>query len=766
MKHKCNPVRLSTKSLPGKYQKMPPTFKNANFTANCNAMKHLLWGVLMGMCMAATAQLPSSGLVAYYPFNSSANDESGNNNHGAINGAIAPAADRFGNPCGAFRFIGTGCYIAVPNSATLKSPTFALTITAWVRPEKNSQSSNDINLILLSKPGIESGAEVKPQYCFNIKRVFGDSYSTVALSSDFTFEDRNYNSHPIDFNTWYFVALVYEENFVHVYMDGKLICQAPRNKPLVPNDFALEIGRDIVAGKKYFNGLLDDLRIYNRGLSVPELNELYKDESGKTVRDNITLNFPKSVEKNVEKGTCQAKVFYTEPTVTMGCGSEVLKQTAGSPSGSLFKVGRTNMVYETTIGERLIRDSFQITVYDKEVPVFNCPTDVVAQARPGTAGVEVYYPALSVTDNCPNLKLELLEGLKSGAVFPIGKTTLKYEATDASGNKSQCSFNVTVTETASPAKPDKPVVYYEEEKHDRTSPAESHVPTLLVTPEEKKQPVMKPEPEVKAEKKPEKKPEPEIKAEKKPERRNEPVPEKKTDVNTVTLPAADTEAPQFDCPADTTIFLPPNRKGLIYHYTAPAVTDNVGLDSVVQLAGPKDGCFLQLGVHPFIYKAYDKAGNSERCVYSVIVREDPTARPYLPPQKIEAELELGSDSVHYEHKATLEACELTIMIYDDGEEDNDSVSIIFNGEVIVNREMIRVKENGAIKRNITLSPTGDNFVIAKAWNTGRYGLNTLRIDVYDNSEAARKDIRAPRPMTSKILHSRPGNAGGLLLKCK
>lgn len=765
---------------------MHPLLKSIIFIPYSIAMRYLLWVVVWAfVCGSLAAQVPSSGMVAYYPFNSNANDESGNNNHGQIYGAIAPAADRFGNPCGAFRFIGTGCYISVPNSATLKSPTFGLTIAAWVRPERNSTSSNDLNLILLSKPGIEAAADVKPQYCFQIKRVFGDSYSTVALSSDFTFEDRTYNTHPMDFNTWYFIAVTYDENFVQVYQDGKLICQAPKNKPFAPNDFALEIGRDIVAGKKYLNGSLDDLRIYNRGLSVSEVNELYKDESGKLTKESISLNFPKSIEKNTEKGTCQAKVFYTEPTLTMGCGSEVLKQTAGSPSGSQFKVGRTNMIYETNLGDKLIRDSFQITVYDKELPVFNCPTDVVAQARPGTNGVEVYYPALSVTDNCPNLKLELLEGLTSGAVFPIGKTTLKYEATDASGNKSQCSFNITVTEAASPVKPDKPVIHYEEEKHDRTSPAESHVPTLLITPEEKKQPVTKPEPEAKAGKKPEpkpekkpepeikaeKKPEPEIKTEKKPEKKPEPVAEKRTDVAVetqpvATKPAVDIEAPKFDCPVDTTIFLPPNRKGLIYHYTPPAVTDNVGLDSVVQLAGPKDGCFLQLGVHPFIYKAYDKAGNNERCVYSVIVREDPTAKPYLPPQKIEAELELGSDSVHYEHKATLEACELTVLIYDDGEEDNDSVSIIFNGEVIVNREMIRLKENGVIKRNITLSPNGDNYVIAKAWNTGRYGLNTLRIDVYDNSEAAKKSIRADKPMTSKILHSRPGNAGGLLLKCK
>ena len=37
-----------------------------------------------------------SGLVAYYPFNGNANDESGNGNNGTVNGATL-TADRFGN---------------------------------------------------------------------------------------------------------------------------------------------------------------------------------------------------------------------------------------------------------------------------------------------------------------------------------------------------------------------------------------------------------------------------------------------------------------------------------------------------------------------------------------------------------------------------------------------------------------------------------------------------------------------------------------------
>jgi hypothetical protein len=42
-------------------------------------------------------------------------------------------------------------------------------------------------------------------------------------------------------------------------------------------------------------------------------------------------------------------------------------------------------------------------------------------------------------------------GLPSGSLFPVGTTTNTFEATDASGNKSSCSFSVTVSDTQAPA---------------------------------------------------------------------------------------------------------------------------------------------------------------------------------------------------------------------------------------------------------------------------------------------------------------------------
>jgi hypothetical protein len=127
---------------------------------------------------------------------------------------------------------------------------------------------------------------------------------------------------------------------------------------------------------------------------------------------------------------------------------------------------------------------------------------------------------------------------------------------------------------------------------------------------------------------------------------------------------------------------------------------------------------------------------------------------------------MGSDSINYEHKAELKDCMVTIYMFDDGEEDNDTVSIVYNNQILVNREMIRVRENGMLKRFVTLTSGVENFIAAKAWNTGRFGLNTLKIEVYEGYiENDKRDLRGKKPILTKVLHSRPGTAGGMILKC-
>ena len=65
----------------------------------------------------------TNGLVAYYPFNGNANDESGNGYNGTVHRALL-AADRFGRPASCFNFNGRNNYIQLPlNTGSLNGLT-------------------------------------------------------------------------------------------------------------------------------------------------------------------------------------------------------------------------------------------------------------------------------------------------------------------------------------------------------------------------------------------------------------------------------------------------------------------------------------------------------------------------------------------------------------------------------------------------------------------------------------------------------------------
>ena len=69
------------------------------------------------------------GLVAYFPFNRNANDESGNGNNGTVYGASL-TADRNGKTNSAYSFNGNSSYIKIPHKNIYNSAN--LTISCWL----------------------------------------------------------------------------------------------------------------------------------------------------------------------------------------------------------------------------------------------------------------------------------------------------------------------------------------------------------------------------------------------------------------------------------------------------------------------------------------------------------------------------------------------------------------------------------------------------------------------------------------------------------
>jgi gliding motility-associated-like protein len=121
------------------------------------------------------------------------------------------------------------------------------------------------------------------------------------------------------------------------------------------------------------------------------------------------------------------------------------------PSGSIFPLGASTIVYEAIdIIGNTSTCSFTITVQDTENPeVFCTPSYTVNKDESFCGAVVNYVPPIGF-DNCSNLTTTMLSGLGSGSVFPVGVNEEVYEISDATGNKTMCSFTITVQDTDFP----------------------------------------------------------------------------------------------------------------------------------------------------------------------------------------------------------------------------------------------------------------------------------------------------------------------------
>ncbi len=150
-------------------------------------------------------------------------------------------------------------------------------------------------------------------------------------------------------------------------------------------------------------------------------------------------------------GACSSVVSFATPAATDNCGIASIVQTAGLTSGSAFPIGVNNVSFTATDENgNSTTCTFTISVSEDVAPTIICPADITVNTDQGICTAAVNYNLPTAADNCGNPTLALLEGLNTGASFPIGTTLVTYQAEDASGNTATCSFNVTVIDNQGP----------------------------------------------------------------------------------------------------------------------------------------------------------------------------------------------------------------------------------------------------------------------------------------------------------------------------
>ncbi len=149
--------------------------------------------------------------------------------------------------------------------------------------------------------------------------------------------------------------------------------------------------------------------------------------------------------------TTSALASWTAPTATDNCGTPIITST--HVSGASFNLGVTTVSYTATDAKgNKATCSFTVTVTqivvdpcatDITAPVFaSCPANISLTTTSTSALAN--WNAPTATDNCSTPVVTSTH--VSGASFNIGVTTVTYTATDGKGNKTTCSFTVSVTQ--------------------------------------------------------------------------------------------------------------------------------------------------------------------------------------------------------------------------------------------------------------------------------------------------------------------------------
>jgi len=347
----------------------------------------------------------NTGLVAHYPFNSNANDESGKGYNGTVYGATL-TTDRFGNANGAYSFNGTSSYISTGVTGT-SGITNTITLCAWFK----TTNTKAFHPIVTLRNG---SYDVAGLYA----STWGDGYPSFDYSYGVGYfrnvyaNDMNYAN-----NNWHFVVGTFDGITSKIYVDGVLKQQVSEN--IVKNYTAnFLIGKD---NGIFFSGSIDDIRIYNRTLSESEVRELY------------LLNVTVSADKNV---ACAETQIYVSQGIT---GKWVVTQGNGSIDNST--------TYKTTIRNlSLGENAVEWQVFDKKFPIkinYQPPfagndTTLFSVDKPSVSSfIELKAKALNVgvsgvwTSNYPNLIIEnSASNLTKVYNLPSGKHSFVWTVSD------------------------------------------------------------------------------------------------------------------------------------------------------------------------------------------------------------------------------------------------------------------------------------------------------------------------------------------------
>jgi hypothetical protein len=204
--------------------------------------------------------------VDYNSSNNRVTDKTPYVNHGTNYGATF-TQDRFGKEGGAMSFDGSNDYIDCGNSIFRSDETFTVSLFFNRNSNLSDYTNHSVHNMLLAKASSS----------YNDNFELGTYGNNIELYLDTTGSNttRTFTTEILN-NKFYHLSVTFDNGLAKIYLNGEFLSSSDWGGILdsSAHSSVFAIGESQHAGAP-FNGLIDDVRIYNRALSETEIQSLY-----------------------------------------------------------------------------------------------------------------------------------------------------------------------------------------------------------------------------------------------------------------------------------------------------------------------------------------------------------------------------------------------------------------------------------------------------------------------------------------------------------
>lgn len=236
----------------------------------------------------------TTGLVGWWKFDegsgTNAADSGSGGNAGTLTNSPTWVSGKIGNS--AISFDGVNDYVDIGNPSALQI-IGQISLSAWVNVDVFGDGSNGCAgfCSAIIEKGFSGGKEA---YVLRIQYPTARlTHELAVLSYDGTDNGTYWAKTGWNTGVWHHVVGVYNGTNWILYFDGENVAQTSDGTGAISSGVAVTIGAAIINGSpvRYFDGSIDDVRIYNRALSSTDVAELYAYPTVTTSIPRMIINF-------------------------------------------------------------------------------------------------------------------------------------------------------------------------------------------------------------------------------------------------------------------------------------------------------------------------------------------------------------------------------------------------------------------------------------------------------------------------------------------